>query len=333
MRLQSKRMASSVQPKALPTVVEIVAETGRPPMGLYQLAWRRFLRHKMAIFGLVVFGIMIGLAIFGPMVIPYDQAYRPHPDKIQACPVIWFPLWGFCPVQPTAESADHLFGTDDVGRDLFARVIYGGRISITIGLLAMLIAMLVGVTLGALAGFYGGWVDSTIDGFTQMMLTIPGLFLLIILGRLLDVKGTESVMVVIVVLGAISWMRVARLVRGSFFSLKQKEFVESARCIGVRDSGIVFRHILPNTMAPVIVNATLVVADAIITEAAASFLGLGVQPPIASWGSMLERSQAILTQAPWVAFFPGLMIVVTVLSINFVGDGLRDALDPRTLLE
>jgi peptide/nickel transport system permease protein len=183
----------------------------------------------------------------------------------------------------------------------------------------------VGVVLGSVAGYYGRWVDSLIMRLTEAMLCIPALFLLIVLAKILG----PTVPTIIVVIGLLNWMRVTRIVRANFLSLKEQDFVLAARALGVSDRSIIFRHILPNTFAPVIVAATLGVGHAIILEASASFLGLGVQPPTASWGSMLFRAQGLMIQAPWVAIFPGLMILITVMAINFVGDGLRDALDPR----
>ncbi|HEU0113643.1 MAG TPA: ABC transporter permease, partial [Thermomicrobiales bacterium] len=230
------------------------------------------------------------------------------------------PLQTLAPPSPT-----YPFGADDVGRNLLWRTIYGGRISLTIGLLAVLIAMSVGVAIGSLSGFYGGAVDSALMRFTDTVLSIPSLFLLIILTRVLG----PTVPAIILVIGLVSWMDVSRIVRADFLSLKSQDFVLAARACGAGNRAIIVRHILPNTLAPVIVAATLGIGHAIILEASASFLGLGVQPPTASWGSMLNRAQEVMVMAPWVAIFPGLMILLTVLCVNFIGDGLRDALDPH----
>lgn len=240
-------------------------------------------------------------------------------------------------------SREHPFGTDATGRDILARVIYGGQISMLIGLLAVAVSLTVGVIIGAVAGYYGGVVDAVLMRFTEAVFTIPQLFLLILLAKFLGGKvgtfkllGREfsgSVVVIVGVIGLTSWMYLARIVRSNFLSLKEQEFVTAARCIGARNFAIMFRHILPNTVAPIIVAATLQVAGAIINEAYVSFLGVGVQAPTATWGNMLNQSTKYLETEPWMWFFPGVMIVLTVLAINFVGDGLRDALDPRALVE
>jgi peptide/nickel transport system permease protein len=240
-------------------------------------------------------------------------------------------------------SRAHPWGTDAVGRDILARAIYGGQISLLIGAAAVGVALVVGVAIGALSGYYGGWVDGLLMRFTEAMLNIPQLFLLIIAAKYLGGKvanfslfGRElsgSVVVIIVIIGLDSWMYLARIVRSQFLAIREREFVIAARSIGTPNSGIIIRHILPNAVAPIIVNATLGVANAILTEAYISFLGLGVRQPTATWGNMLETANRYLDTAPWLWFFPGMLILLTVLGINFVGDGLRDALDPRSLTQ
>jgi len=220
------------------------------------------------------------------------------------------------------------------------RTIYGGQISIIIGLCAVVVSAIVGVLVGSIAGYYGGPVDAVLMRFTEAMFNIPQLFLLILLSKLLSGKVSTfkvlgrtfsgSVVVIIVVIGLTSWMYLARIVRATYLSLKEQEFVTAARCIGTRNASIIFRHILPNSMASVIVSATLGVAAAILNEAYVSFLGVGVQAPTATWGNMLDQAYHHLESEPWMWIFPGLFILLTVLSINFLGDGLRDALDPRT---
>jgi peptide/nickel transport system permease protein len=288
----------SVVPAALPT----------PSPILTTLAWRRFRRHRLALLGAAVLGGVVGVCLVGPLLIPESAANRVDPTLFRAPP-----------------SLAHPFGSDDVGRDILWRTIYGGRISLAIGALSIALAMSIGVVLGSVAGYYGRWADTLIMRLTDAMLSMPSLLLLIVLTRILG----PSVPTIILVIGLLNWMQVTRIVRANFLSLREQDFVLAARALGVPNRAIIFRHIVPNTLAPVVVAATLGVGYAIILEASASFLGLGVQPPTASWGSMLYRAQGLMIQAPWVAIFPGLMILVTVMAINFLGDGLRDALDPR----
>jgi peptide/nickel transport system permease protein len=276
--------------------------------GQSRQAWRRFRRHRLAIVGGVVLGTIVMVCLIAPLVVPESAANRVDPTHFRAPP-----------------SLAHPFGNDDVGRDILWRVIYGGRISLAIGALSIALAMTIGVVLGSVSGFYGSWPDSLIMRVTDAMLSMPSLLLLIVLTKILG----PSVPTIILVIGLLNWMQVTRIVRANFLSLKAHDFVLAARALGVSDHSIIFRHVLPNTLAPVVVAATLGVGYAIILEASASFLGLGVQPPTASWGSMLYRAQTLMEQAPWVAIFPGLMILVTVMAINFIGDGLRDAIDPR----
>ena len=282
----------------------------RTDLPLSHLVWRRFRRHRMALASGLVLAIIVLISAIAPLLASEDAANQVNPLQILTPP-----------------SPDHPFGTDDVGRDMFWRTIYGGRISLAIGLLSVLIAMTVGIAIGCLAGFYGGVVDNLLMRFTDAVLSIPSLFMLIVLTRILG----PTVPAIILVIGLLNWMQVSRIVRASFLSLKEQDFVLSARASGVDDRAIMVRHILPNTLAPVIVAATLGIGHAIILEASASFLGLGVQPPTASWGSTLNRAQEVMVMAPWVAIFPGLMILLTVLCVNFIGDGLRDALDPHAV--
>jgi peptide/nickel transport system permease protein len=298
-------------------------ETGRPPQTLTQLAWQRFRRHRMAMVGAALLLLMVLYVTGGTLF--FDEADANFNDLTRT-------------VQPP--SAQHPFGTDGTGRDIMARTIYGGQISLIIGLLAVVVSIVVGVAIGAIAGFYGGAMDSALMRFTEAVFNIPQLFLLIILGKMLSGKVptfsvlgrsfSGSVVVIIGVIGVTSWMYLARIVRANYLALKEREFIIAARCIGTRDRFIILRHILPNTVAPIIVAATLGVAAAILAEAYISFLGLGVQAPTATWGNMLDQAYHHLDTEPWMWFFPGILIVLAVLSINFLGDGLRDALDPRT---
>lgn len=291
-------------PTALPGVDELA-----PPMSFRQMAWRRFRRHRMAMFGAITLILLFIYAFGGGMIYTTERANFTDTSRRLSPP-----------------SVEHPFGTDTVGRDVLARTIQGGRISLTIGLAAALIEIIIGVLIGAIAGYFGGLTDSLLMRFTEAMLIIPSLFLLIVMARLVG----GSVFWIIVILGLTSWMYVARIVRSQFLSLKENEYILAARSIGAPTRDIIFRHILPNSMAPIIVAATLAVAAAILSEAYISFLGMGVQPPTATWGNMLDGSYNYIESAPWLWIFPGLLILLTVLSINFVGDGLRDALDPRS---
>ncbi|MBN2469253.1 MAG: ABC transporter permease, partial [Anaerolineae bacterium] len=237
-------------------------------------------------------------------------------------------------------SAEHPFGTDTVGRDILARTIYGGQISLIIGISAMLVAVTLGTVVGALSGYYGGLVDGLLMRLTEAMLSIPTLLLLLVMAKFFSGKIADitllgrtfsgSVVVIIIIIGLTSWTYTARIVRSSFLSIKEEEFILAARALGISNRRIITHHILPNALAPVIVAATLGVASAILSEAYISFLGMGVRPPTATWGSMLENAYQYIESAPWLWLYPGLMIILTVMSINFVGDGLRDALDPRS---
>jgi len=297
-------------------------ELETPPLSLKQLTWRRFKRHKMAVAGLVVLALLILYAFGGALFV--SEQYANYNDTRLSL---------------GAPSATHLFGTDSIGRDILARTIYGGQISLLIGLFAVTIETVFGILVGALAGYYGGWIDSLLMRFTEAMLNIPEIFLLIVMAKFFGGKIPEltilgrvysgSLVVIIVIIGLTSWMYLARIVRAEFLSLKENEFVLAARATGTSDKGIIFQHILPNCVAPIVVTATLGVANAILSEAYISFLGLGVQPPTATWGNMLDGANQYIESAPWLWFFPGLLILLTVLSINYVGDGLRDALDPR----
>ena len=294
-----------------------------PPLGLGQLAWRRFRRHKPAIFGIIVLVLLFLYAFGGSLVIP--ESYANFTDTT---------------VRLQPPSARHPFGTDTIGRDVLARSIYGGQISLLIGLTAVIVETVLGILVGAIAGYYGGVVDSILMRITEAMLNIPEIFLLIVMAKYfggkipeVDIMGrvfSGSVVVIVIIIGLTSWMYLARIVRAEFLSLKENDFVLAARATGTKNIEIIFRHILPNSIAPIVVSATLGVANAILAEAYISFLGLGVQPPTATWGNMLDGANNYLDTAPWLWLFPGLLIVLTVLSINFLGDGMRDALDPRS---
>ena len=284
-------------------------------------AWRRFKRHKMAVLSLVVLLMMVAAVVLGPLV------WTLAVNDIDFTARLKGPSWR------------HPLGTDDLGQDLLARMLYGGRISLAVGLAAMLMAMVVGVTIGAIAGISRGAVDAALMWLTDLFLSLPQLPLLLILiylfrESLKSAFGPEVgvFILIVLVIGGFRWMPVARLVRAQFFSLREKEFVEAARALGASVPRQVVRHILPNSLGPVIVAGTIDVAAAIIAESTLSFLGLGFPPDIPTWGRILFDSKEYLDIAPHWALFPGTAIFLAVLTINFVGDGLRDALDPRKVL-
>ena len=280
-----------------------------PAEGFWTRPWRRFRQHRMALAGSLILVVFALGAILAPQLTSYEPNKQDLDNRLAA------PSW------------EHPMGTDELGRDLLTRILHGGRISMLIGVLAMSVAVTVGTLFGAIAGYYGGRIDSALMRFTDVAISFPSLFLLILLAAYFG----SSVPTIVLVIGLLSWMRVARLVRASFMSLKAQQFVEAARCCGVGARRIIIYHLLPNAMGPIIVAASLGVAGAILTESALSYLGLGIQPPTATWGSMLRNAQDQMAIAPWTAIFPGLMIFLTVIAINYVGDGLRDALDPRQL--
>ncbi|HEY1977838.1 MAG TPA: oligopeptide ABC transporter permease [Candidatus Baltobacteraceae bacterium] len=286
--------------------------------------WTRLRRHKLAVAGMVVLALMILAAVFAGQLAPVDPNFIDNAH------------WQGTPLPPCFQDASqcggHSLGTDEVGRDLLSRLLFGARISLTVGLSAVVMEVIIGTILGAISGYYGGWIDYVIMRVTDVFLSIPLLPLLLVLTAIVAASSTKASLsfgVIVIIIGALSWPTVARLVRASFLSLREREFAEAARALGNSDRRIIFRHLLPNAVAPIVVQATLDVAGVIITESTLSFLGLGIQPPTASWGNMLANAQSNLSIAWWAAVFPGLCILVTVLSINYMGDGLRDALDPN----
>jgi peptide/nickel transport system permease protein len=302
----------------LPTA-QILSDELEGDYGLRRhVTWRRFRRHKLALAGAVVFGIMLLVAILANVIAPWDPNYI---DQAH---------WTGYPLAPGV--AGHILGTDENGRDLLSRLIFGARISLTVAIFAVTMEIVLGTILGAIAGFYGKVVDFTIMRITDVVLSIPLLPLLLVLTAIVAQTSNKAALnfaSIVLIIGFVSWPPVARIVRAVFLSLREREYAEAARAIGNRDARIIFRHLLPNAMAPIIVQATLEVANVIILESTLSFLGFGIQPPTASWGNMLANAQANMAIAPWAAVFPGLCILVTVLAINYLGDGLRDALDPN----
>ncbi len=264
-------------------------------------------RNQLAAAGFVAVAILALVAIFAPWIAPSP------PDRIDASNVL------------AAPDRAHPLGTDELGRDVASRMIYGARISLAVGFVAVGIAVAIGIAIGALAGYYGGWVDAVAMRFTDIMLCFPTFFLILAVIAYLN----PSIWNIMIVIGITSWMGVARLVRAEFLSLKEREFVVAARAQGVGDARIIFRHILPNAMAPVYVSAILGVAGAVLVESSLSFLGLGVPPPTPSWGNILTAGKDNIEIAWWLSLYPGFAILITVLGYNLLGEGIRDALDPR----
>jgi peptide/nickel transport system permease protein len=271
-----------------------------------QVLWHRLRRNRMAMAGAFIVLIMFLLAVLAPVI-------GRDPGAIDIAHRLQPPGFAF------------LFGTDDLGRDVLTRILYGARISLLVGFVAVGIATFIGILLGAMAGYYGRWIDALIMRFVDIMLCFPTFFLILAVIAFLK----PSIWNIMIIIGLTSWMGVARLVRAEFLSLKERDFVLAARAIGARDARIIFRHILPNAISPVLVSATLGVAGAILTESALSFLGIGVQPPTPSWGNMLIAGKQTLGTAWWLSVFPGLAILITVLGYNLLGEGIRDAMDPR----
>lgn len=301
-----------------------LAQPVAAPLTPQQLIWRRFRKHRMALLGTIGIFLLLIFIIVGSIIIP-EVATRD----------------GDLHKRLLAPTAEHWFGTDTNGYDVFSRIIYGGQISLAIGVLAVIMEITLGTLLGGTAAYYGGWLDALIMRFTEAMLAIPSLFLLIVLAKFLgnhipdiNILGrtfSGSVVIVVLVIGATSWMYLARIVRANMLSLREMEYIYASRALGANDARIFFTHLVPNTLGIIIVSATLGLASAILTEAYVSFLGLGVQSSTPTWGNMMDQAQAFLLQgAWWLWLFPSLFIVFTILCINLMGDGLRDAFDPRS---
>jgi peptide/nickel transport system permease protein len=287
------------------------------------VVWRRFRKHKLAVAGATVVLFMIVVSVLAPLIAPYDpiqQNVDAQGDRYRNA----------------SPSLDHPMGTDSIGRDVLSRLMHAGRISLLVAFSVVFIGESLGAMIGAISGYYGGSVDMVIQRFTEFMLTLPSLPLLLAVSALL--RGIEipfvprelsSVFIIIVVLTGFGWMGACRLVRGMVLSLREMDFIEASRALGMGNSRIIVRHMIPNSLAPIIVNATLGLGTVIIIESALSFLGFGVQPPTATWGNMLNEYQHDMWTQPAKVFYPGLAIFVVTLAFNYVGDGLRDALDPR----
>jgi peptide/nickel transport system permease protein len=289
---------------------------------------RRFFRHRMAVFGLLLLASVVGFVIGGAFFVDEREANLPNPG-----------------IRFTAPNAEYPFGTDSIGRNVMARAIYGGQISLLIGITAISIAITLGTVVGLVTGYFAGtkygWVDSLLMRLVEALLSFPILILLLLLSKYLasntstiHILGRElstTTINIIILIGLTGWMGLSRIVRSLVLSLKEREFIIAGRALGASDSRLLFLHILPNCVAPIVVTATLGVGGAIVTESYLSFLGFGVQPPTATWGNIMERVRDSFDEAWWLWVFPGAFLVLTVLAINFIGDGLRDALDPRNI--
>ncbi|MFO0753289.1 MAG: ABC transporter permease [Thermodesulfovibrionales bacterium] len=274
---------------------------------MIRIVWTRFRKNPLSVAGLVIILILASLAVLAPLVAPYE------PTRIDVYNVLSSP------------TAAHPFGTDELGRDVLSRMIWGSRVSLRVGFIAVGIAITIGTVLGAFAGYYGGKTDAVLMRFVDIMLAFPTFFLILAVIAIVE----PSISTIMIVIGITGWMDVARLVRAEFLTLKERDFIAAARAIGAGDLRLIFRHIIPNALSPVFVAATFGIAGAILTESGLSFLGLGVQPPEPSWGNILTSGKDNITVAWWLSLFPGLAILITVLSYNLMGEGLRDALDPR----
>jgi len=322
------REPDKIQPQesVIPTLGDLGQQgkrSGRPATAqsstYMALVWRRFRRHPGAVGGSIVFGLIVLVVILAGLS-PYDPNASNMPERLQP------PSW------------QHPMGTDALGRDFMTRVLYGGRVSLSVGLMVVAIAMGIGVTLGALAGYSGGWLDSLIMRITDAALTLPAFLILILLGAMLREANLpffqrNNVVSIALVIGLLSWMTFTRLVRAGLLTLREMDYVSAARSLGAAPVWLILRHLLPNLIGIIIVEATLDLGYAIIEESGLSFLGFGIQPPTPSWGNLLSNAQDNFTKYPWLAIFPGLMIFLTIISVNYIGDGLRDAFDPYKVLK
>lgn len=307
-------------------VAELQAEALAAPVEESQLliVWRRFRKHRLAFIGGIVITLLVIMVLIVPAASPYDYTEQATGSMHLA------------PFSTDRQGGYHLLGTDEVGRDLFTRLWYAGRISLTVGIAVAVLETFIGMIIGAVSGYYGGWIDSLSMRLVDLILSLPLLPVLLVLATLLRgfvIPGLprewSSVVIIIFVLSVLGWTQPARLIRGMVLSLRNQEFTEASKALGVSDVSIIFRHMIPNALAPLIVSATLSVGNAILVESALSFLGFGVQPPVPTWGNMLANARTDMFLNPGKALYPGVLIFLTVVSFNFLGDGLRDALDPR----
>ncbi len=274
---------------------------------MFKIIWHRFKKNPLSVAGLVIILALAGIALLAPLISTHE------PTKIDVYNVLSPP------------SSNHPFGTDELGRDLLSRMIWGSRASLKVGFIAVGIAITIGTILGSIAGYYGGKIDALLMRFVDIMLAFPTFFLILAVIAIVE----PSISTIMIIIGLTGWMDVSRLIRAEFLTLKERDFVAAAQALGASDPRLIFRHIIPNALSPVFVAATFGIAGAILTESGLSFLGLGVQPPEPSWGNILTSGKDNITVAWWLSLFPGIAILITVLSYNLVGEGLRDALDPR----
>ena len=305
----------SLESETLSTVVE------ESP---WKVVWRRFRKHKLAVAGMVTIGLIALACYLAPLYAPYDPIRDISRDENGQI------------LRNDPPSMDHLMGTDNIGRDVFTRLLYAGRISLTVAFIVTLFSMVIGVLVGAFSGYYGGWVDDGIQRFVEFLITIPLLPLLLAFSALLrglSIEGLppewSSAVIITLILIIFGWMGSSILIRGMVLSLRNQEFTEAAKALGLGSLGIITRHMIPNSLAPIIVAATLSLGGVIVLESALSFLGFGIQPPVPTWGNMLNEYQNEMWTQPAKVFYPGLMIFICVLAFNYIGDGLRDAMDPR----
>ncbi len=285
-------------------------------MGPWQMVWSRFKKNKVALVGLIILALLVVSAVLAPLLTPYEF------DTIDTLSINKPP------------SLQHLLGTDDLGRDYFTRILYGGRISLQVGLFAVVISVILGSIVGGISGYYGGWLDNILMRLTEIFMSFPFLPLAITVSAIVgnNLPGEYKMYITMMVIGFLSWPGLARIVRGQILSLREQEFMQAATALGLSDTRKIFRHLLPNTVGYIIVYATVGMASAILTESALSFLGLGVVPPTPTWGNLVQfaRDSYVLQYRPWLWIPPGLCIFLAVISINLIGDGLRDAIDPKS---
>jgi peptide/nickel transport system permease protein len=305
--------------KEAPGFDSLATEGMRGYQSLRSIVWSRFRRHPGAIASSVLLIVLLsGLVLISFS--PYDPEVSDMSSRLQP------------------PSLEHPFGTDPLGRDFFTRVLYGGRISVAVGFMVVVIMLLIGIPIGAVAGYFGGWVDNALMRITDAALSLPSLMVLILLSAILrevefPLMERNNVLTIALVIGVLSWMTVARLVRATFLTVREMDFITAAHCVGASNRRIMLRHILPNAIGPIVVESTLETGWAIMEEAGLSFLGFGIQPPTPSWGNLLSNAQEHMTKHPWLAIFPGVMIFLAIISVNYIGDGLRDAFDPHKVLK